>query len=104
MPQDFVRVAQTGDVPPGGMKQVQVGEEEILLVNLEGSYFAVSDICTHAYASLSEGDLTGEEVECPLHGGTFNVKSGEVLGPPASDNLTVYPVRVDGDDILVGLP
>ena len=104
MPQDFVRVAQTGDVPPGGMKQVQVGEEEILLVNLEGSYFAVSDICTHAYASLSEGDLTGEEVECPLHGGTFNVKSGEVLSPPPSDNLTVYPVRVDGDDILVGLP
>jgi 3-phenylpropionate/trans-cinnamate dioxygenase ferredoxin subunit len=104
MPQDFVRVAQTGDVPPGGMKQVQVGEEEILIVNVEGSYFAVSDICTHAYASLSEGDLTGEEVQCPLHGGTFNVKSGEVLSPPASDNLTVYPVRVDGDDILVGLP
>ena len=104
MPQDFVKVAQTGELPPGQMKQVQVGDEEILIANIGGSYHAVSDTCTHAYASLSEGDLSSEEVECPLHGSVFNVASGEVQSPPANENLTVYSVRVDGDDILVGPP
>ena len=66
MPQEFVKVAQTGELSPGQMKAAMVGDEEILLINIEGSYHAISDTCTHAYASLSEGDLSGEEVECFL--------------------------------------
>ena len=105
MPQDFIKVATTEELAPGQMKLVQLGEDErILLANVEGEYHAVSEVCTHAYYGLSEGDLMGEEVECPLHGSVFSVKSGQPLTPPADESLTVYPVRIEGGDILVGPP
>ena len=104
MPEDYVKVAQTGEVSPGKMKLVEIGDERILLVNIEGEYHAVDEVCTHAFAPLSEGDFTGEELECPLHGSVFNAKTGEVLTPPAGGPLTVYPVRVEGSDILIGPP
>ena len=63
----FVKVAQVSEIKPGEMISVEVDNEQVLLVNLNGSIHAVDDICSHAYASLSEGDLSGEEVECPLH-------------------------------------
>jgi nitrite reductase/ring-hydroxylating ferredoxin subunit len=105
MPQEFVKVAQAGQLPPGSMMLVQLGRlERILLVNVNGSYHAVEELCPHSGAALSEGDLYGEIVECPLHGSAFRVKTGEVLTPPAAEDLTVYQVRVEGDDILVGPP
>ena len=102
MPEGFVKVAQTDELAPGNMKLVELGDERILLVNLNGEYHAVDDVCTHSFAPLSDGYLEGEEVECPLHGSVFNVKSGESLGPPADEALSVYPVRVEGSDILIG--
>ncbi len=99
---DFVKVAAVSELPPGDMKVVDVGDEQILLVNVDGAVHACDDICSHAYASLSEGDLDGAEVECPLHGAVFNVATGKALTPPAVDALRTFAVRVDGDDILVG--
>jgi 3-phenylpropionate/trans-cinnamate dioxygenase ferredoxin subunit len=105
MPEDFVTVAKAGQLPPGRMMLVELGRfERILLVNVNGSYHAVDELCPHSGAALSEGDLYGEVVECPLHSSMFLVRTGEVLTPPASENLTVYRVRVEGDDILVGPP
>ena len=98
----FVKVAEVGEISPGEMKVVEVGEEQILLVNVEGDIHACDDICSHAYASLSEGDLSGNEVECPLHGSAFNVITGEALTPPAEDTIRVFEVRIDGQDVLVG--
>lgn len=102
MPEDYVKVARTDELSSGQMKLVEVGEERILLANVEGEYHAVAEVCTHAYAPLSEGELNGEEVECPLHGSVFSAKTGEALSPPADESLTVYPVRVEGSDILIG--
>ena len=102
MPDNFVKVAQTDEISPGEMKLVELGDERILLVNLEGEFHAVDEVCSHAFAPLSEGALSGDEVECPLHGGAFSVKSGEALSPPPSQGLAVYSVRVDGNDILIG--
>ena len=102
MPEDFVTVAQTGELSPGQMKLVELGEERILLTNVDGEYHAVSESCTHAFYPLSEGDLSNNEIECPLHGSVFNVKTGEAIGPPAGEGLTLYPVRVEGNDILIG--
>ncbi len=96
MPDDFVKVAQTDEVQPGQMVAVDVGDDRILIVNVNGSY--------HALASLSEGDVSGNEIECPLHGSAFNLTTGEPLSPPATEPLTLYQVRVDGGDILVGPP
>ena len=101
MAQEFVKVAQTDEVPAGGMKVVEFGGEQVLLVNLAGGFYAVGEICPHAGGPLSEGFLEGELVECPLHGSTFNVKTGAVEGPPADENLPLYKVRVEGSDILI---
>ena len=98
----FVKVAEVGEISPGEMKVVEVGEAQILLVNVEGNIHACDDICSHAYASLSEGDLNGDEIECPLHGSAFNVITGEALTPPAEDSIRVFEVRIDGQDVLVG--
>ncbi len=99
---DFVKVAEVSEIPPGDMKAVRVGNEEILVVNVDGSFHACDDVCTHSYASLSEGDLDGAEVQCPLHGATFNVTTGEVLTPPAAEALRRFEVRVEGSDVLIG--
>ena len=102
MPQDYVKVAQTDQLPVGEKMLVELENELILLVNLEGNYHAVDGLCSHANARLSAGQLNGEEVECGFHGSVFNVKTGEALCLPAKESLAVYPVRVEGNDILVG--
>ena len=104
MPEEFVVVAGTQEIPPGEKKHIQIGDEPILLVNLGGSYFAVEGECPHAFGYLSRGQLYDDEVVCPVHRAAFNVRTGEVLSPPARRGLKVYPVRVEGGDILVGPP
>lgn len=98
----FVKVAQLDDLSPGEMMMVEVGDDRILLANVEGNVHAIEDICSHAYASLSEGDLNGREVECPLHGGAFDLVSGEAVTPPATESVKVYELRIEGQDILLG--
>ena len=102
MPAEFVKVASTSELSPGEMKLVEIEDRRILLVNLEGSYYAVSEVCTHAECPLSEGYLDGEMVEGSCHGSQFNVMTGAVKGPPAFEDLPVYPVQVEGEDILIG--
>ena len=101
---DFVKVAQVSEIRPGEMIMVNVGSEQVLLANVDGNIHACEDICSHAYASLSEGDINGPEVECPLHGAIFNITTGEALSPPAEDPVKVFAVQVEGDDILVAAP
>ena len=100
---DFVKVAQVGDVPENSIKSVDAGGTEVALFNLGGEYYALADICPHAHCNLSEGDVEENDVICPCHGATFNIKSGEVTGPPARENATSYPVQLQGDDILVAV-
>jgi len=85
------------------MKRVDIGGRRILLANVEGRLYAADDTCTHEEASLSTGFLKGELVKCPLHGSRFNVRTGEALEEPAEENLRTYPVRLEGERILIGL-
>ena len=98
----FEKVAETGDLSPGQMKSVTLGDEELLLANIDGNFCAIGNSCTHRGGTLSDGDLDGEEVECPLHGATFNVVTGEVIGPPAREGAQAYEVRISGNDVMVG--
>ena len=100
--EDFVKAAKVSDVPSGDAILVEVGDERILLSNIDGHFYAVGEICTHAEAYLSDGDVEGEEVECYLHGSRFNLKTGEPQNPPANEPLPTYSVRVEADDILIG--
>ena len=80
-----------GEIAPGQGKIVEVKGKEIALFNVGGAYFAIDNMCTHEEASLADGEISGFEVTCPLHGAKFDVRSGQVLGPPAYDDVTSYP-------------
>ena len=98
---NFIKVAQQGDLAPGQVKSVSVNGTQIALCNVHGVYYAIDDACTHRSALLSEGDLIGKEITCPLHGAIFDVTTGEVLEGPAGEGVTCYAVRLAGDDIEV---
>ena len=98
---DFVKVADTKDIPPSKMKEVQVDGENICVANIEGKYYAIGSICTHEGGPLADGTLEGYEVECPWHGSKFDVRTGEVTSPPASEPEPAYEVKVDGNNILI---
>jgi len=98
---EFVKVASASSIPPGEIAIVELGDEEIAVANVDGSFVAFQNDCTHRGGPLGEGILTGEVVECPFHAGTFNVRTGEALGAPAEDALKTFAVEVDGDDIKV---
>lgn len=101
---NVVKVAQISDVPPGQAKTVTAGDQRIALCNVEGTFYAVDDLCTHDYGPLGEGDLYGAEIECPRHGAIFDVRTGEVIALPAMKPLNTYEIRVDGEDISIVLP
>ena len=97
----FTKVARLSSLAPGDMLVVEVNGESILVANVDGNIHAVSETCTHAQGQLSLGYLDDQYVECPIHSSIFNVVDGSVDGPPATEGLTVYQTRVEGDDIFV---
>ena len=97
----FVEVAKTSEIVDQSATHVEVEGKHIALFNLGGEFYAIDDTCTHRGGPLSEGSVEGEEVKCPWHGAHFNIKSGEVTGPPAPEGVTKYTVRVTGDVIEI---
>jgi nitrite reductase/ring-hydroxylating ferredoxin subunit len=100
---DFVRVASTGEIPEGKMRKVIVGNQQVLVVNVKGRYYAIGNVCTHVGGPLDQGILEGHEVQCPWHHSHFDVTSGQVKRGPATRPEPVYDVKVESGDILVGL-
>ena len=98
---DFVKAATMDEIQPGEALLVDVKGKQIALFNIDGEYFAIDNMCTHEEASLAEGEISGREVTCPLHGAKFDITTGEVLGPPAYDDVACYAVRVTGSDIEI---
>ena len=96
---DFVKVARAGEIAPGEAKAVDLGAKRIAIFNIEGTYHAIDDKCTHRGGPLSEGMVVGNEVTCPWHGAIFDVTTGSVLGLPAPRSVASYEVRIEGDDI-----
>ena len=99
----FVIVAKTADLRPGEMMYVEVEDEPVCLINLAGEYHALNDTCTHQEASLSDGEIQGDEIECPLHGGAFAIRTGAPVSFPVVTPIEVYRVRVVGDEVQVAL-
>lgn len=94
----FVCVGQVGDLGPGEMKAVRAGRHFVGIANVEGGWYAFDDTCTHEEASLTEGELYDFIVECPLHGATFDIRTGSVESFPATIPLPTYDIRiVDGE-------
>jgi 3-phenylpropionate/trans-cinnamate dioxygenase ferredoxin subunit len=98
---DFVKAATTTEIEPGQVCLVEVKGKQIALFNVGGEFFALDNACTHRSGFLAEGEVSGNEVTCPLHGAKFDVRTGEVMGPPAQRAVARYGVRVTATDIEV---
>ena len=98
----WVRVASAADVPAGEMLGVEAGGRQIAVFHLDdGTWAAMDNICTHAEATLTDGYLDGDVIECPLHAGRFEVRTGKAISPPVDIDLRTYPVRLEGADVLL---
>lgn len=97
----WVTVAKVDQVPAGQCWLAIVGDQRIAIYNVDGEFYATDDTCTHDEASLCEGTLDGDVIECPLHGARFNVRTGAVISMPAVVPLETYPLKVEGDEIKI---
>ena len=97
----FTRVCGVADVAPGTAISVDVDDTDVAVVRDGDDWYAVDDECSHAAIPLSEGDVEGCEIECWLHGSRFDLRTGKPTGPPATQAVATYPVKIDGDDVLV---
>jgi len=101
---EFFRACAVGDVPDLGTFAVELNGVPLVLVKSAGEIFALDEFCTHEDVSLADGEIYDHTVECWLHGSCFDLRTGKPTGPPATKPLSTYQVRVDGDDVFVGLP
>ena len=100
-----VRLCAVADVDPGSARRFDADGHRLCVVHLGDDWYVIGDECSHADYSLSEGDVWEDEceIECPKHGSTFSLTTGAPATLPATRPVPVYPVRVDGDDVLVTL-
>lgn len=98
-----IEIGLTKDLAPGNMMGVEKNGKAMLVANVDGTYYAIGNVCTHMGCSLSEGTLTGDKVQCACHGSIFNLKTGAVEKGPATSPEPSYSLRVDGDKILADL-
>ncbi len=102
MAEDWVEAGTTEDLPPGSYTSVEVDDVQIAVINCDGSYYAIEDVCTHDYGQLSGGELEADcQIVCPRHGAKFDVTTGEALTPPAYEPVATFPVKVADGKVLV---
>jgi 3-phenylpropionate/trans-cinnamate dioxygenase ferredoxin subunit len=99
----FSRACALADVPADGALAVELDGEPVAVVRAGGEVFAIRDECSHAAVPLSEGEVDGCTIECWLHGSRFDLRTGKPTGMPATEPVPVYPVKIEGDDVLVAI-
>ncbi len=98
---NYAKVARANDIAPGEKKTVEVDGIEVVLVNLDGAFYAIEDVCTHDGGPLGEGELEGCQIICPRHGARFDVRTGQALTLPAFAPAPTYEVKIQDGDVLV---
>jgi nitrite reductase/ring-hydroxylating ferredoxin subunit len=98
-----VRVCSTSDVAPGSVKAFAVGANMLAVYNIDSRFYVTDDECTHAAASLADGMLDGDMIECCMHMGSFHVPTGDAVAPPCEVPLRTYQVVLRGDEVFADL-
>ena len=91
---EWTNVAAAGEIGPGEHRVVDIDDVAIAVFNLDGAYFAIEDVCTHDFGTLTGGCVEGGEIMCPRHGARFDIRTGEALTPPAYEPVATFPVRI----------
>ena len=100
----FRKVAKVKHVASGEMIGVDFGNSRVAIANIDGEYYAFEAECTHSAGWLYEGMIEGFNVQCPVHGAEFDVRTGEVKEAPATQGLRIFRVRAEGDDLELEEP
>jgi nitrite reductase/ring-hydroxylating ferredoxin subunit len=100
---EFHKLATVDEVGPGEINQYLVDDRFVALCNVKGEFHAFEDVCTHQFAHLSEGEFTGSEVKCPLHGAKFDVRTGAAKSLPAVKPVPKHEVKVENGNVYVAL-
>ena len=100
----FLPVAEVADIADGAVAAAEIGGQALVIYNLGGTFYATEGYCTHGHAHLAEGYIEGGAIECSMHGGKFDIRSGKAVAPPCRVDLKTYPVIVEGSRILVAVP
>ena len=98
---EWTDVAPQAEFGAGSWRSIEIEGVLIAVFNLDGAYYAIQDICTHDGGFLTGGKWEGDEVVCPRHGARFSIKSGKVTAPPAYEDVTTFPVRVEAEMVQV---
>jgi 3-phenylpropionate/trans-cinnamate dioxygenase ferredoxin subunit len=98
---EAVVVCRREELPPGGKKIVEVDGRAVAVFHVDGSYYAIDDICTHDGGPLADGDLIGCEIQCPRHGARFDIRTGKPLCMPAIEPVAAHRVELDGDTLVL---
>ena len=99
----YVRVCSQADLADDTALAVEIGNTPVCVAKTQGEIYALLDECSHAEVALSDGDIAAGTVECWLHGSRFDLRTGKPTGPPATEPVPTFPVRIDGDDVLVAV-
>jgi 3-phenylpropionate/trans-cinnamate dioxygenase ferredoxin subunit len=99
----WLDVGMTNEIADQGCKLIEIDQIPIAIFNLSGEFYAIKDDCPHQHLPLADGLVENCTITCPYHGACFNIKTGELLSPPACENLTTYKTRVVDDTIQIDL-
>ena len=99
----YVRACALADLGDREPLAVEIGGEPVAIVRAGGEVYAIRDVCSHAEVALSEGEVDGCTIECWLHGSRFDLRTGKPTSMPATEPVPVYPVKIEGDDVLVAI-
>ena len=101
---EFIPVGSIEELKQGERLFIEIDEKPIVIINIDGQFYAFADVCSHDDGPVGEGILEGFEIICPRHGARFDVRTGKVLALPAFVDIPAYPVRLMGDQIEIGIP
>jgi len=99
---EFKKVISKSDLTPGTGKTVQMNGSEIAIFNVDNNFYAIDNTCLHRGGPLGDGDLSGKNVSCPLHGWEYDITTGATVADP-SVKVKIYEVKVEGEDVLVAV-
>ncbi|GJL83401.1 MAG: ferredoxin [marine bacterium B5-7] len=100
---NWYKVSHVDEIEEDDVIQVDVDETVLCVYHVDGSFFATDGICTHEHACLTDGFVMDGVIECPLHQGRFDIRTGKALSPPVTVDLKVYPVKIENSEIWVQL-
>lgn len=101
---EYIVVATKDELPNGERIFLEIDGQPVAVFNIAGKYFAIADVCSHDDGPVAEGEVEDTQIECPRHGAHFDLETGEALSLPAVVDIPAYPVKVEGDEVLLGIP